>query len=123
MAHILIIEDDEHFRPMLAQMLTQDNHRVRVACNGEEGMAMVMAEKPDLVITDVLMPKMDGIDFVMALSRQNTSIPVIAISGGRRAISAEFNLDSASLIGVQATLAKPFSRTDLRQAVEKALVG
>lgn len=121
MAHILIVDDDDSFRLMLAQMLTQDHHRVSSATNGAEGLQLAGQARPDLIITDILMPRMDGIDMIMALSRQGNPIPVIAISAGRRSISAEFNLDSAALMGVAATLPKPFSRDSLRRAIQKAL--
>ena len=122
MAHILVIDDDEAFREMLVQSLTLDQHRVTVAGNGEEGMRLCQQAKPDLILTDVLMPSLDGIELIMELSRRGNTIPIIAMSGGRRSISAEFNLESASLMGVKATLAKPFVRADLRQAIDQALV-
>ncbi len=121
MARILLIDDDELMRGMMLQMLTQDGHQVSSATDGEEGLAMSKTVKPDLIITDVLMPKMDGIEMIMELHKIHSSIPIVAMSGGRRAVSAEFNLESASLVGVKATLAKPFTRADLRSAIEKAL--
>lgn len=120
MAHILVIDDDEQFRGMLAQMLTQDGHQVSVAVDGEEGLRLASQAKPELIITDILMPKKDGMDLILELNRAGNKIPVIAVSGGRRCITAEFNLDSATLLGACATLAKPFSRADLRQALTTA---
>lgn len=122
MARILIIEDDEQFRLMLVSMLEADQHRVDQACDGDEGLRMVSRSIPDLIITDILMPKLDGVELVMALKKQGSTVPIIAISGGRRSISAEFNLNSATLLGVVATLPKPFTRNDLRSAIAKALV-
>lgn len=121
MARILVIDDDEQFRGMLVQMLAQDAHQVAVAHDGAEGLRQSLQVKPDLIVTDILMPRMDGIELIMELSRQAGSIPIIAISGGRRSISAEFNLESASMMGVKATLSKPFVRADLRKAIEQAL--
>lgn len=117
MAHVLVIDDDEQFRLMLVQMLTQDGHQVMIAKDGEEGLRLIRKERPELIITDILMPKMDGMDVMLELSRSDSHIPVIAVSGGRRSISAEFNLDSATLLGARAVLAKPFTRADLRQAL------
>jgi CheY-like chemotaxis protein len=121
MSHILVIEDDEQFREMLVQMLTADSHRVTIARDGEEGLRLSGQVKPELIITDILMPKKDGIETIMELAKREAGIPIIAMSGGRRSISAEFNLESASLMGVKATLAKPFARADLRKAIEQAL--
>lgn len=121
MAHILLIDDDKPFRAMLAQMLSLDTHRVTIACDGEEGLRLAGQVKPDLIITDILMPHKDGIETIMALNKSGSEIPIIAISGGRRYLSAGFNLQSATLVGVKATLAKPFARADLRQAIALAL--
>ena len=121
MTHILLIDDDEPFRAMLAQMLGKDGHRVTLAGDGAEGLRLALDVRPDLIITDILMPHQDGIETIMALAQAGSAIPIIAISGGRRAISADFNLESAALIGVKATLAKPFDRAALRLAIERAL--
>lgn len=121
MAHIVIIDDDEQFRTMLVQMLAQDGYQVSFAADGEEGLRLIGQVNPDLIITDILMPKKDGMDLILELNRTHGTIPVIAVSGGRRCITAEFNLESAALLGARATLAKPFSRTDLCQALAAAL--
>lgn len=121
MAHILVIDDDVAFLAMLAQMLRQDGHRVTPAADGADALRLLPHSRPDLIVTDILMPNMDGIETMMQLSRQGDRTPVVAMSGGRRSVSAAFNLESAALLGVKATLAKPFSRADLRQAIEQAL--
>ncbi len=121
MAHIMVVEDDVQFRQMLLDMLQQDGHQVVQAGNGIEAMKTLAASRLDLIITDILMPGMDGVEFIMELSRQDNVTPMIAMSGGRRSITAEFNLDSAVLLGVKSTLVKPFSRSDLRSAIERAL--
>lgn len=121
MAHILVIEDDGDFCEMLVQMLQQEGHQVATAGDGVAAMCSLQRVQPDLIITDMLMPNMDGVEIIVELSRQGSGIPVIAISGGRRSITSEFNLESAALLGVKARLAKPFARTDLRKAIDEAL--
>jgi len=122
MSHVLLIDDDVQFRAMLEQMLEQDGHRVTLASDGEQALRLAVAIHPDLVITDILMPRMDGIEVIAALSQAGLAIPIIAMSGGRRAVSAEFNLDSAAMMGVKVTLPKPFSRADLREAIKRAMI-
>ena len=122
MSHVLLIDDDEQFRAMLEQMLEQDGHRVSLAGDGEQALRLAVAIHPDLVITDILMPRMDGIEVIAAMARAGLAIPIIAMSGGRRAVSAEFNLDSAGMMGVKVTLPKPFSRADLREAIKRAMM-
>jgi CheY-like chemotaxis protein len=121
MAHILLIDDDEQFRAMLTQMLSADAHQVTVAGDGDEGLRLALEVKPDLIITDILMPNKDGIETIAALTHAGSAVPIIAISGGQRVRSAEFNLELAALLGVKATLAKPFARADLRRIIEQAL--
>jgi CheY-like chemotaxis protein len=121
MSHILVIEDELEFREPLVKMLTNDGHVVAVAGNGVEALDLLKTLRPHLIITDVLMPKMDGIETIVELTRSGNAVPIIAMSGGRRSVSKDFNLASAELMGVRATLAKPFSRADLRAAIQHAL--
>ena len=121
MAKILVIDDEEQLRDLLKQMLGRDGHEVQTACDGVEGMRIFGQFLPDLVITDIIMPNKDGIEVITELLYGNTGTPIIAISGGRRAITAEFNLESAELLGVKGILSKPFTRDQLREAVKIAL--
>ncbi|MDY7574824.1 response regulator [Actimicrobium sp. CCI2.3] len=117
MAHILVVEDDLQFRQMLVHMLVKDGHEVTIASNGMEAMRWLDTIQPDLILTDILMPQMDGVEIILALSQSSKDIPIIAMSGGRRAISSQFNLESASLLGVKEVLTKPFSHADLRRVI------
>ena len=121
MSHIFIIEDDEFFSDMLVAMLQQDGHKVTATNDGIKAMHLLQRIKPDLIITDILMPNMDGVELIMELSKQSNETPLIAMSGGRRSISAEFNLGSVKLLGVKSTLVKPFTHMDLRKAIQEAM--
>lgn len=121
MIDVLVVDDDEIFRAMLEEMIRRENHAVRAVANGVEALKAIGRKAPDLIITDILMPEKDGIELIMELARAGSEIPIIAISGGRRAISLEFNLESAKLMGVRATLPKPFTREALRKAIAEAL--
>ena len=121
MPHILVIEDELGFREPLVKILQNDGHTVAVAGDGVEALNLLKTLRPNLIITDVLMPKMDGIEVIIALSHASHGVPIIAMSGGRRSVTAEFTLSSAEMMGVSATLAKPFSRADLRLAIKQAL--
>ena len=121
MPQILVIEDDLEFREPLVNMLLNDRHTVAFAGDGAEALKLLNTGRPDLIITDILMPKMDGIEVIMQLLRSGNTVPIIAMSGGRRSVTADFNLASAEMMGVSSTLAKPFSRADLRLAIQQAL--
>lgn len=121
MATILVIEDSEQFRQMLKVMLEQEGHQVTLAINGVEGTRLYREQKPQLVITDILMPEKDGIETILELRREFPDVVIVAMSGGWRSISPEFNLGAAAKIGVKATLAKPFTRQQLIQTVNKVM--
>lgn len=128
MAHILLIDDDELLRDTLLQMLELDGHRVDDAADGAQGLKRFAQHSGkagragyDLVITDVLMPGVDGARVIVELRRNHPTLPIIAISGGRRVLSPQFNLETAALAGATRQLAKPFSRHELQSAVSLAL--
>lgn len=121
MAHILVIDDDEFFLEMVQQMLLLDNHRVSLLKDGEQAMAWLAQHRPDLILTDILMPNMDGVELIMQLSKLSDHTPLIAMSGGRRSITSAFNLESAKLLGVKFSLAKPFTQLALRDVLREAL--
>lgn len=121
MAKILVIDDEEQLRDLLKQMLSRDGHEVMTASDGVEGVRNFDQFHPDIVITDIIMPNKDGIEVITELLCRDPKTAIIAISGGRRAITAEFNLESAELLGVKGILSKPFTREQLREAVHLAL--
>jgi CheY-like chemotaxis protein len=124
MARILLIDDDDMLRDTVSQMLALDGHTVRTAGDGVQGIkAFRQGQDLDLVITDMLMPAIDGAQVIVELKKLRADIPIVAISGGRRAISPQFNLDTAELVGAAQLLPKPFGRPALKAAVDKALRG
>ena len=122
MPRILLIDDDELLRDTLLQMLELDGHRVTVAPDGETGLQRFGDGRAhDAIVTDILMPGIDGTRVIVEMRRRRPDIAIVAISGGRRVLSPEFNLESAGLAGAHAQLGKPFTRADLQGAVRSAL--
>lgn len=121
MAHILVIDDEQQLCNAIRQFLEHDGHRVTLAANGDEGLERYRSGRPDLIITDVLMPGKDGVEVLAEIRRRDHDTPIIAISGGRRSLTTAFNLDSTSLVGANRTLAKPFTRAQLQEAVRACL--
>jgi CheY-like chemotaxis protein len=121
MLHILVIDDDEFFRETLVHILQKEGYKVTESNDAVNALALLERIRPDLVFTDILMPNMDGMEFIMKLSKQSNNMPVIAMSGGRRSITSPFNLESAKLLGVKVTLTKPFTLVALRTALVLAL--
>ena len=80
MALVLVIDDDEEQRTLLKAMLTSVGLRVEEASDGAEGLKAFGRHKPDLVLTDINMPGLDGHDVISALRVNHPNVPVIAIS-------------------------------------------
>jgi CheY-like chemotaxis protein len=121
MANILVIDDDTQMCDLIKMILRMNGHQIRIAHDGIEGIKLYREKKPDLILTDVIMPNQDGIQMVMELKQIDKTIPIIVMSGGRRSVTAEFNLESAELLGVHSTLKKPFTQEQLLEVVKTAL--
>ena len=120
MSTILIIDDDEAVRTGVRRLLERIGHEVVEAVDGRDALRIAGETDLDLVVTDVNMPEMDGIEVIMALSQRESSVPIIAISGGGK-MPKELLLHSAGLLGAVTTLAKPFELVEIQRAVEDAL--
>jgi CheY-like chemotaxis protein len=120
MAHILLIDDDDIFRDVLASALGASGHVVRQAANGNEGLRLYREQPADLVITDIVMPEKEGLDTIRDLRRDFPAARIIAMSGGL-AHDPKLYLHMAGKFGAHAVLAKPFHLSDLAHAVEAAL--
>ncbi|MGM0834189.1 MAG: response regulator [Pseudomonadota bacterium] len=121
MANILLVDDDDQMRYTVKQMLSVDKHQVVEAADGQQALALSDQHPVDLVVTDICMPVMDGTEFILKLRERSPTMPVIAISGGQRALKSNFALGSARMAGADQSLQKPFSLAALREAVKTAL--
>ena len=115
---ILIVDDDRKILGATKDILAPKGYTVRTAGNGKEGLAAVDEEEPDLVITDISMPDMEGIEFIRKLAQRKLNIPIIAMSGNP--IGKQF-MQAAVLFGAVDTLSKPFTGQELTAKVNKAL--
>jgi DNA-binding NtrC family response regulator len=118
MATILIIDDEEIIRGLLRSALEAAGYEVVEAANGREGLELYRHRPADLVITDIIMPELNGLDMLLELTREFLHAKVIAISGA----GGEKNvLDVAKLLGARQTFQKPFSMPQLLRAVRYEL--
>jgi two-component system response regulator (stage 0 sporulation protein F) len=117
MATILVIDDQDAVRTLLRTVLERAGHEVTEAPNGRLGLAVYREKPADLVITDILMPEMNGLDMIRELTRAFLNVKVIAISGA----SDPRTLNAAKLLGVRRTLRKPFNMDALLKAVQYEL--
>lgn len=120
MARIVVIDDDDAVRGLVRQTLERAGHDVLDARDGELGLQLVNAKRPELVITDIFMPGMDGIVTLRRLRKEWPEIKVIVISGGDKTGRMDLRQD-AEFLGAAVTLAKPFRPAELLQAVKELL--
>ncbi|MBI5386149.1 MAG: response regulator [Verrucomicrobia bacterium] len=118
MAKILLIDDCDPFRRVAHVGLTRAGHEVHAAGSGAEALNCFPQVKPDLVITDLLMPDMDGLTTISELRRVDPKVPVIAVSGGGR-ICADQYLRIAKNLGAVRLLTKPFALEALTGAIDE----
>jgi CheY-like chemotaxis protein len=116
---VLVIDDEEQVRTTLGFVLHDLGFTVLTAKNGREGLALAEAVRFDLVITDIVMPDIEGIETIMTLRRRRADLPIVAISGGGRSRGPDY-LEMAKGLGADATLAKPFGSDELKDAIAKA---
>ncbi len=120
MARILVIEDDVEVRKVLRQILEHAGYEVEEASNGEEGIKRYSEKQADLVITDIIMPKKEGIETITDLRIEFPDVKVIAISGGGR-LGPEPYLELAESFGANRIIMKPFSAGEILDAVQELL--
>ena len=120
MPRILLLDDDDLSRGAVQRMLERSGHAVHSAATGAEALAYYRKEGADLVITDLIMPDIDGLEVIQELRRMEPSVRILAISGGGR-VDAEEYLSVAQKFGAVKVLPKPFGGQELRAAVEAAL--
>ena len=116
MARILIVDDDEMDRVMERSMLDGLGHTLMFASDGDAALSVYEKEDPDLVITDLAMPELNGLRLIQEIMELDPDARIIAVSG----VSAD-QLDLAENMGAVYTLFKPVEPGELLAAVEQAL--
>lgn len=115
MVHILLVEDEPHIRHLIGSVLKQLGYHVTKADDGLTALGILKKSSPDLVLTDLNMPQMDGLQLIEMLNAEKPGLPVIAISAfPDKRVEAEQK-------GVRHFLAKPFAYKQLIDIVESAL--
>ena len=118
-AHKLMIVDDSNIiRSKITRTLSQHNMEVvATASNGEDAIKLFAESKPDVVTMDLTMPRMDGLECIRALRKQNSNVHILVVS----ALADKSTAIQALKEGAQGFLCKPFSETDLTEAMDELL--
>jgi two-component system response regulator MtrA len=117
--NILIVDDDPDIRDLVAFKLRQMGYGIRVERDGETGIAAALEEQPDLILLDVMMPKLSGIEMTRRLraDARTADIPIILIT----AKAQDADVDRGFASGANDYIIKPFSPRDLVARVENML--
>ena len=120
MSKILVLDDEPSILLMIKKMLEKEGHEVYIALNGLVGMELFEKNKPDLVITDIIMPEKEGLETILELRKKHPELKIIAISGGGR-IGPQGYLPSAKYLGADMVFQKPLVQREFVQAVASLL--
>jgi DNA-binding response OmpR family regulator len=119
MARILIIDDDHQFRKMLRQTLTRREFEVGEASNGNQALEELTRTAYDLVILDLIMPGMEGVEMTIELCKKFPELKIIAVSGGSPKLDPDITLTAVKLLGADHILKKPFGSEELFGAINR----
>lgn len=122
MARILVIDDQEHIRTLISKILSIDGHVVESAVNGKVGMKMIENNPYDIVITDIIMPDMDGLEVILELKKRSSPIPLIVTTGGAARLEIQELLTAAKHLGADRVIPKPLDFIKLKEAVNELLM-
>lgn len=117
---ILVIDDEAAFRDYMTALLEKNNFTVLLAENGISGEQKAFELKPDLIITDIVMPDKEGVEFIKSIREKDTVTPIIAVSGGNR-VNAYSYLSMTKKLGANAILAKPFSNSEILKTINELI--
>lgn len=114
MAKVLIVDDSMFTRNMIIKMIEKMGHGTIGASDGQEGLDKIISEKPDIVITDLLMPKMEGTELLSAVKEKKLNVPVIVVSSNIQDTVRQKCLE----LGASGFLSKPPNTEDLQKLIE-----
>jgi DNA-binding response OmpR family regulator len=116
---LLIVEDDPEMLDLLRKVLEKDGYRISLAADGHEAILRLAADPTDLVITDLMMPRVGGLELLQSIRQARPDLPVIIVT----AFGDWHTYSRALELGVAAFLSKPLKLAELIAAVHAALAG
>ncbi len=128
MTRILLIDDETDVRESVAKVLSRAGFDVSTAVNAEQGLELLEKQDFDLLISDIIMPGIDGVQAIKIIRRSHANMKILAISGGGNfgldsykpeAITTTAYLQAAADAGADWVLTKPFDRTELLDCVQQ----
>jgi CheY-like chemotaxis protein len=120
MARVLVVDDETLVRGVVGRMVAKADHEVHEASDGVEAVERVREGDYDVVLLDINMPEMNGIEVISKLRDIAPELPVVAMSGGGL-LPKSLLLANANLLGASETIEKPFKPEELVATIERAL--
>ena len=117
MSYILIVDDEKSIRETFRIFLTSAGYQAESACDVESALVLMETQFPDLVVTDIIMPRISGMEFLAKINSYNRNIPVIVMTGEPTAETAQQSV----LHDAIDYLVKPVNKNQLLASVERAL--
>jgi DNA-binding response OmpR family regulator len=108
-------------RRMMGRVLTDAQHQVFEAADGRDGVRQFHAERPEIVVTDIVMPEQEGIQTISEIRAGGSNVAIIAISGGGGGGDGALYLTIAEELGADAVLQKPFRLAELVAVIDRML--
>ncbi len=121
MARILLVDDESSIVKVLEEMLSQLDYEIVTALGGTEALQKLSSDNIDLVVTDIVMPNMNGLQLIEEIQKADPGVKIIAMSGGDIKSGPAEYLQTASKLGVLGCLAKPFTINDLSTLAKSLL--
>ncbi len=121
MTRILLVEDEDLLREGVQEILEHNGYTVVEASNGEQALQYIAQSRVALVISDLVMPRMSGVDFIRQVRERFPELPVIVASGSPNAVMKRMGIDSIHVPGATASIMKPFKSADLLALVQRVL--
>ena len=117
MKKVLVVDDSEFMRMVLKNILKEENYQIIETSDGTEAIEQFKVEKPDLVLLDIIMPKMDGVAVLDSLKKINSDANVIMIT----AVGQEQIMEECQKLGAKGYIVKPFDEKQVLEEVKKVL--
>jgi CheY-like chemotaxis protein len=117
LANILIAEDDNAVREFVSRALRQDGHDITAVGDGQQALNALKKGQFDMLLTDIVMPQLDGIALALKASKEYPDLPVLLMTGYAAERQRAHNLDAL----IQDVITKPFTLDEIRGAVRKIL--
>jgi CheY-like chemotaxis protein len=130
MQNVLVVDDELDVRDAIERVLTRAGYSVRTAGDASDALAELRRSHADVVITDIIMPKINGVEGIECIRKEFPAVRIIAISGGGNfgitaykphAITTSAYLAAAERAGAHLVLTKPFESADLLHSIEQVL--